>query len=63
MNREKRKRTNHTREFKVEAVRLTLNSEVSLTQVAAELGISPSNLRRWKREYVTDAHNAFPGPG
>ena len=51
MERQRRKRVNHTADFKREAVEWALNSDRSVPQIAAELGISVSNLRRWKREY------------
>jgi transposase len=57
----KGKRTYYTREFKQEAVQLALNSDRSLPQIAAELGIPVSNLRHWKRAYQGDAQESFPG--
>ena len=51
MKHEKQQRVNHTAEFKREAVELVLSSERSVPQIAVELGVSVSNLRRWKREY------------
>ena len=65
MKHEKQQRVNHTAEFKREAVELVLSSERSVPQIAVELGISVSNLRRWKRGYHTrpgQAGVSRPGP-
>ena len=52
-----------TREFKVEAVRLMEESELSAQSIAEDLGISTSSLNRWRRELRTDPEQAFPGNG
>jgi transposase len=48
---EKRKYRRYSEDFKEEAVRLSLNSEKSVEQVAAELGISHKNLFNWRSKY------------
>ena len=58
-----KKRKTYAREFKVEAVRMALESEVSLSQVAGELGIHPNTLRSWIEELEGDPKHAFPGKG
>ena len=63
MQYEKSKRNNYTADFKREAVELVLSSGRNVPQIAAELGVSISNLRRWKREYQAQGNQAFPGPG
>lgn len=45
------KKRQYTNEFKVEAVRLTEQSEESISQVARELGVAPNILCRWVREF------------
>ena len=57
-------RRQYTREYKVEAVRLVVEEERPLAQVARELGIGRNLLQRWKREMegAGDAE-AFPGNG
>jgi transposase len=55
-------RRHHSSEFKLEAVKLILNGR-STSEVAAGLGISPAMLSRWKREYLKEQTNAFPGKG
>jgi transposase len=58
-----RKRKKYTREFKLEAVRLSEESELSLVELAAELGIHANTLSKWRREYAVDGQDAFPGQG
>ena len=53
----------YTREFKVEAVRLMEESEMSAQRIAEDLGISTSSLNRWRRELREDPEQAFPGQG
>ncbi len=56
-------RKSYTREFKVEAVRLTYENDTSVEQLAADLGVSSSSLHRWRHEYAADETQAFPGKG
>lgn len=44
------KRRVFTREFKLEAVRLVMEGNQSVSQVAASLGIRADMLRDWKRQ-------------
>jgi transposase len=44
----------YTREFKVEAVRLSYQTDKSMDELAADLGISRSSLNCWRREYGED---------
>ena len=53
----------YDRDFKVEAARLYIDGDRTAKQVADDLGISVSNLRRWKKTLEADARNAFPGRG
>ena len=57
------KRNTYTKEFKVEAVRLSEESDVSVHKVALELGIHPNTLYKWRYQYLTDGEEAFPGQG
>ena len=50
-------------EFKREAVALTAQPDVSVAQVARELGIGANLLGRWRQEFQTDKTRAFPGKG
>jgi len=63
MESEKKNRTFRTREFKIEAVKLALQGDRTMQEVADNLGINISNLRRWKKAYRADAEHAFPGQG
>jgi len=56
-------RRKHTREFKVEAVRLIRERGVSIAQAADGLGINRNMLTRWKSEIEDDGPEAFRGHG
>ena len=56
-------RRTYTREFKIEAAKLSYNSDKSVEEIAASLGVSQSSLNRWRREYREDPDQAFPGQG
>ena len=58
-------RRKYTQEFKEQAVKLTLTSNKSVRQIAANLGINPNMLDRWRREHQAngDGTVAFPGNG
>lgn len=57
------KRKRYTREFKQEAVRLAEESELSLDEVARDLEIHPNTLYKWRRQFLEDGQDAFPGHG
>jgi len=63
MNGEVKHRRKYDKEFKVQAVKLLLESGKTADEVADNLGINSGNLTRWKREYREDAENAFRGKG
>jgi len=52
----------YNQEFKHKAVRLVTEGGRSLTQVARELGIHESTLRRWKRQYSGAPVKEIPSP-
>ena len=56
-----RKRRSFSRKFKLEAVGLMTDEGLSVAQAARYLGISESVLGRWKRQFVEDPAEAFPG--
>jgi len=60
---EKLSRRSFDKEFKISAVKLVLDSGKSVKTIAAELGISDNTLFNWKKKYLEDAKNAFPGKG
>lgn len=57
------RRRTYTREFKLEAAKLSYNSDKPVEDIAESLGVSQSSLNRWRREYRTDPDQAFPGNG
>jgi transposase len=57
------KRRQYTEEYKREAVNLTLDPNVTVVQIAQELGISPTNLAKWRKQYLDKSSNQFPGRG
>ena len=58
-----RARRKHSREFKVEAVRLVRERGVTVAQAARDLGLNQTLLRRWVQQIVADPTQAFPGQG
>jgi len=56
-------RRTYTREFKIEAAKLSYNSDKPVEEIAENLGVSQSSLNRWRREYRVDPDQAFPGNG
>ncbi len=60
---EKILRRSYDKEFKISAVKLVLESDKSVKAIASDLGISDNTLFNWKKKYLQDAQNAFPGKG
>jgi hypothetical protein len=63
-----KKRRQFTREFKLEALRLVEESSMSIGQVAGDLGIHETMLRRWRDRAIVErlgksATDLFPGNG
>lgn len=57
------KRAVYDRQFKIAAVKMASEDNVSVKEVALELNISVSSLRRWINEYDEYGESAFPGHG
>lgn len=58
------KRTIHSREFKLEAVRLLEKGDKKAADLARELGIPRNKLYKWRDQLQgKNAEAAFPGPG
>ncbi|MDP9312152.1 MAG: transposase [Chloroflexota bacterium] len=53
----------YAREFKIEAVKLVTERGLPRKQVARDLGLDTSTLRRWIQEFEADGERAFPGQG
>jgi transposase len=58
-----RQRRKFTREFKVEAVRLSRQPGRSVGEVAKSLDVGEGLLRQWRDEFVADGDSAFAGSG
>ena len=56
-------RRQYSEEFKKEAVGHSLTSEKTVVEVAQDLGIAHSNLRRWRAQYGKNGELASPGNG
>lgn len=57
------KRRQHTKEFKLQAVKLVKEQNVSIAQAARDLDLNYNVLRNWVRDYEADSNVAFPGHG
>lgn len=58
-----RARRQHSREFKIEAVRLIRERGVTVAQAVRDLDVSVTLLRTWIRALAVDPPHAFPGQG
>ncbi len=56
-------RKQYTAEFKREAVRLVTEQGLSLAQAARDLDINDNLLSRWKKQFLSEGAQAFPGQG
>ncbi len=57
------RRKSFTRDFKIETVKLVTDSDMSVSQVAEDLGIHPNTLYRWVHKSGENPEEAFPGKG
>ncbi len=57
------RRKRYDKQFKVAAARVVLGGEMRVVDLAKELGIKDSTLRRWAQEYEEMGDAAFPGNG
>jgi transposase len=59
-----RQRVRHTKEFKLEAIRLLELGQKPATQLALELGIKRNQLHKWQAQLrAKGTESAFRGPG
>jgi transposase-like protein len=56
-------RRKYSAEFKREAVQLTLEPGRTVGEIAANLGISPGLLQRWRSQMKAHGPDVFPGNG
>jgi len=52
-----------SQEFKIKTVKLIIDGQRPLRAIARELEVDPSLIRNWKRQYLQDQQEAFPGKG
>lgn len=57
------RRKTYDKEFKLSAVKMVLEEGLSVAQVSRDLGINENSLHNWKKKYLEDKENAFPGRG
>ena len=56
-------RKNHSREFKIEAVKMSQQPGVTVAEVARELGLRENDLHTWRQIAKEKGEHAFPGRG
>jgi transposase len=57
------RRNRYSREFKLDAIKLTKESGLPPRQVSINLGLPPQLVERWMKEIEKDEATAFPGVG
>lgn len=57
------KRKRYDKQFKIAAAKAVLSGEVRVVDLAKELDIKDSTLRRWAQEHEEMGEAAFPGNG
>ena len=57
---ERKERRHHTREFKLEAVRLAAAGDRTKAKVARELGVRVNQLRQWRLDLEEEERNGVP---
>ena len=58
-----KRRKRYDKQFKVAAARVVMGGEMRVVDLAKELGVKDSTLRRWAQEYEEMGDAAFPGNG
>ena len=58
-----KRRKRYDKRSKVAAARVVLGGEMGVVDLAKELGVKDSTLRRWAREHEEMGDAAFPGNG
>lgn len=56
-------RNSYSREFKLEAVKLSQQPDRTVAEVARELGVRENDLHTWRKAVADLGENAFPGRG
>lgn len=56
-------RRKYSPEYKQEAVALVQQSDIPISEIARNLGINDTMLRRWVKEHTDPTKKSFPGHG
>jgi transposase len=57
------KKSEYSKEFKIEAVRMVIDGNRRISEVSRELGVSANLLGTWKKKYESGKIDSFPGKG
>ena len=58
-----RTRKTYTAEFKLQAVKMLTEQQLSVAEVARRLSVAENLLHGWKKAVLKDGADAFPGSG
>ena len=58
-----KKKRKFDKEFKLEVLKMTQQSNKTIKSIAQELDIHPGVISRWRREFREQENDAFPGKG
>lgn len=58
-----RPRNKYPREFKLELLRQIEEGEKTASELCRELGLSPQQVSRWRKQLTAKGDEAFPGSG
>lgn len=50
-------------EYKKEIIKLVTERGMKVSEVAKDIGVTPTSVRRWIKEYSNYGKDAFPGKG
>ena len=56
-------RKSYSREFKINAVKLVTGKGLRASEVARDLGINENLIYNWRKKYLEDQAESFPGNG
>ena len=51
------------KEFKLQAVKMVMDEEIPVVEVAKKLEVNQVQIHKWKQEYEAAGKEAFPGKG
>ena len=57
------KRRTYDNEFKLSAVKMIVEGGMRVSRISKDLGVNENLLYKWKRDYLLDQQQAFPGKG